>query len=300
MDKDATKPTIFISGSKEAIKDAEALASLLAGDAVPLLWSDALNVSDRVSESLFELLRSVDFAAAVLSQHEISPNVFFELGLFVATLGPSRVFVVAPQSETVRIPSDLAGLLMHSYMPSADLRGALSQIGKQISESMIRLGIRTEKPEQIPSCFISYSAKDREFADKLGEGLEEAGIRAWLDVKDLKVGDRWTDQIDRAMTMHDKVLLVLSRHSVRSPWVRYEVEKALNIETARKTSFLVPIRIDDAIFEVQEEWGAQLREKQIGDFREWGDPLRFNRSIARVARDLMISASVEAKARSSA
>ncbi len=299
MDKN-TKPTIFISGSREAIQDAEALASLLASDAVPFLWSDALNVSDRVSESLFELLRSVDFAAAVLSQHEISPNVFFELGLFVATLGPSRVFVVAPGSGTVRIPSDLAGLLMYSYTPSPDLRGALSQIGTQISESMIRLGIRKEKPDRSSSCFISYSAKDREFADKLGEGLEEAGIRAWLDVMDFKIGELWTDQIDRAMTMHDKVLLVLSRHSIQSQWVRYEVEKALKIERARKTSFLVPIRIDDAIFEVQEEWGAQLREKQIGDFREWGDPSRFNRSISSLARDLMISASVEARARSRA
>jgi hypothetical protein len=299
MEKDI-KPTIFISGSVETTREAEALASLVASDAVPFLWADSITVSGRASESLFELLRSVDFAAALLPQSVVSPNVFFELGLFVATLGPSRVFVIAPKSDTVRIPSDLAGLLMYSYSPSQDLRGTLSHIATQITENMIRLGSRREKPGQSSSCFISYSANDRKFADKLGEGLEEAGIRAWIDVKDIKIGDRWTDQIDKAMTMHDKVLLVLSRQSVQSQWVRYEVEKALEIERARKTSFLVPIRIDDAIFEVQEEWGAQVREKQIGDFRGWEDSSRFNRSIARLARDLMISAAVEARARSSA
>jgi hypothetical protein len=45
--------------------------------------------------------------------------------------------------------------------------------------------------------------------------------------EDLKIGDRFRDRIDESISVHDKLLLSPSEHSVNSPWVQDQVEAAL-------------------------------------------------------------------------
>ena len=43
------------------------------------------------------------------------------------------------------------------------------------------------------SCFISYSSKDQEFAERLHADLQAKGVRCWFAPEDLKIGDRFQD-----------------------------------------------------------------------------------------------------------
>jgi hypothetical protein len=66
--------------------------------------------------------------------------------------------------------------------------------------------------------------------------------------------------------LHDKVLLVLSEHSVNSSWVRSEVENALEREERHRAQVLFPVRLDDAIKNADQAWAADIRrQRQIGD-----------------------------------
>jgi hypothetical protein len=82
--------------------------------------------------------------------------------------------------------------------------------------------------------FISYSSKDQEFVDRLHADLQNKGVRCWFAPHDLPIGAQIIDAIDEAIRLRDKVLLILSEHSVVSDWVEEEVTRALDEERSRK------------------------------------------------------------------
>jgi uncharacterized protein YjbI with pentapeptide repeats len=137
------------------------------------------------------------------------------------------------------------------------------------------------------SCFISYSTKDQEFAERLHADLQNKGVRCWFAPHDLPVGAKNWDAIGKAIELHDKVLLVLSQNSVDSDWVEDEVQKAFAKERDRKQLVLFPVRIDDAVMKTPEPWARKLRDQRnIGDFQRWKDDNACKQSFERLVRDL--------------
>jgi hypothetical protein len=144
----------------------------------------------------------------------------------------------------------------------------------------------TDQAIQFYSCFISYSAKDETFANRIYADLQNQGVRCWYAPHDLKIGVKILDAIDAAIRVRDKLLLVLSKHSIKSDWVEDEVTKAFEEERKRGEVVLFPVRLDDAVMDTNEAWAAKLRARHIGDFRHWKDHDSYQRSLSRVMRDL--------------
>jgi hypothetical protein len=143
---------------------------------------------------------------------------------------------------------------------------------------------------QFYSCFISYSAKDQLFAERLHADLQNEGVRCWFVPHDLPIGAKTWDAIDEAIRLRDRLLVVLSEASIASEWVEDEVNKAYAEERSRKEIVLFPIRIDDAVMSTGEPWAAKLRdERNIGDFRQWNEPAEYQKSLDRLLRDLKAS-----------
>jgi hypothetical protein len=114
-------------------------------------------------------------------------------------------------------------------------------------------------------------------------------VRCWFAPHDLPIGEKILDAVDAAIRLRDKVLLILSKHSIKSDWVEDEVKKALEEEKTRKPkqTVLFPIRLDDAVMKTKEAWaGLVRRDRNIGDFRRWKDHDAYQESFARVLRDL--------------
>src|SRR5271169_5880088 len=146
-------------------------------------------------------------------------------------------------------------------------------------------------PIQFYSCFISYSAKDQLFAERLHADLQNKGVRCWFAPHDLPIGAKTWDAIDEAIRLRDKLLLILSKASISSDWVESEVSKALAEERSRKQVVLFPIRIDNEVMSTAEPWAVMLRDQRnIGDFRQWKKPEAYTKSIDRLLRDLKASA----------
>jgi hypothetical protein len=88
--------------------------------------------------------------------------------------------------------------------------------------------------------------------------------------EDLKIGEKFRSRIDESIRIYDKLLLVLSRNSIRSPWVEKEVEAAFELERRENRIVLFPIRLDDEVMQTSESWAADIRRtRHIGDFTKW-------------------------------
>ena len=98
-------------------------------------------------------------------------------------------------------------------------------------------------PTEYYSCFISYSTKDQAFADRLYADLQANGVRCWFAAHDIKGGQKIHEQINEAIRVHDKVLLILSEHSMASDWVGTEIASAREREAREKKQMLFPITI---------------------------------------------------------
>jgi TIR domain/Pentapeptide repeats (8 copies) len=150
------------------------------------------------------------------------------------------------------------------------------------------------EPIQFYSCFISYSTKDQDFAERLHADLQSKGVRCWLATEDLKIGDKIRSRIEDSIRVHDKLLLVLSKASLASPWVEDEVESALERERRESRLVLFPIRIDDAVKETDVAWAVHLRQKRhIGEFSRWKDHDAYRKAFERLLRDLKADARSE-------
>lgn len=144
------------------------------------------------------------------------------------------------------------------------------------------------KAIQFYSCFISYSSKDEELAQKIHADLQNKGIRCWFAPEDLKIGDKTRSVIHESIRVYDKLLLIISENSIKSQWVEDEVESALGKEREQKNKpVLFPIRKDDKIFKVQNGWAVSLRNtRNIGDFTNWKDHDSYKMAFDRLVRDL--------------
>ena len=143
------------------------------------------------------------------------------------------------------------------------------------------------QPIQFYSCFISYSSRDEEFAQRLHSDLQDKGVRCWYAPEDLPIGAKIRVGIDQAIRKHDKLLLVLSEHSVKSQWVEQEVETALEQERQRDELVLFPVRLDDAVMESGDGWTRLIKNtRNIGNFTDWKDYDSYQKGFERLVRDL--------------
>jgi hypothetical protein len=97
--------------------------------------------------------------------------------------------------------------------------------------------------------FLSYSVKDRPFADRMRDALIKHDYSVWLDTASLPAGSNWMQEIagaiDRAVN-RGFVLLLLSPNSVQSQFVMHEIQYALDkASKAAHGANVIPIMIDD-------------------------------------------------------
>jgi TIR domain len=156
-------------------------------------------------------------------------------------------------------------------------------------------------PIQFYSCFISYSTKDEDFIKRLHSRMTQEKLRVWYAPEDMK-GGRWHDaQVDQAIRLYDKLLLVVSESSKASEWVQREIRKARQEELKEGRRKLFPIRLVsiDAIKTwecVDPRTGQDLAQAvlryHIPDLANWKDHDSFEAAFARLLNDLKAEESV--------
>lgn len=155
--------------------------------------------------------------------------------------------------------------------------------------------IGAEEGIQFYSCFISYSGLDDDFARRLHGRLQQDHVRVWFAPHDIQGGKKVHEQIDEAIRVYDKLLIILSPHSLKSDWVMTELRKARKAERKTGKRKLFPVRLVD--YDTLREWecfdsdggqdlAVEVREYFIPDFTHWKDHDAFETAYARLLKDL--------------
>jgi TIR domain/Pentapeptide repeats (8 copies) len=148
---------------------------------------------------------------------------------------------------------------------------------------------------QFYSCFISYSSQDEEFAQRLHGRMRDARLRVWFAPEDMKGGAKLHEQIETAIRVYDKLLIVLSEASLRSEWVKTELRNARKAERRSGKRKLFPVRLVDMstlktweCFDADsgKDLAVELREYFIPDFSHWKDHDQFESAFSRLLQDL--------------
>ncbi len=145
---------------------------------------------------------------------------------------------------------------------------------------------------QYYSLFISYAHQDEAVVKRLYTDLRKNDVLCWFAPEDMKIGDNIRHRIDESIHLHDKLLLVLSVHSVSSQWVEHEVETALakEKEYEGKPSVLFPIRLDNAVMESTTGWASHIRlTRHIGNFTNWQNEAAYHEAFTTLLRHLKVT-----------
>lgn len=146
------------------------------------------------------------------------------------------------------------------------------------------------------NCFISYSSKDKAFVERLYADLQSKGVRCWYAPEDLKTGDRYRQTIFDQICLHEKLLVILSEHSIESDSVEDEVNKAIEEEQRNDKQMLFPIRLDSSVMGANEAWVVKIRhQRQITDFTGWKDHDTYQQALDRLMRDLKVETRPQTK-----
>src|SRR5919108_5226958 len=108
--------------------------------------------------------------------------------------------------------------------------------------------------------FLSYANEDREMARAVAGLLESAGCTVWWDRR-IPAGRTWRSMIEEALSEMRCMVVLWSKHSVESDWVKEEAEEA------REIGKLVPVLIEA----VKPPVG--FRAIQAADLADWNGSL---------------------------
>jgi hypothetical protein len=235
-------------------------------------------------------LRSTDLSGAYFDQTELSEAVvgwtrFADLDLRgvkginnIVHWGPSSIGVDTVYRSQGKIPSHF---LRGAGVPDNFIEYMSSLVGTVF---------------EFYSCFISYSSKDQKFADHLFADLQHNGVRCWFAPHHVKAGEKLHEQIDTAIRLHERLLLILSPDSINSEWVKTEIAKARKREIKEGRKVLFPVRLDIS-FEQLQEWecfdadrgkdsAREIREYYIPDFTGWKNHDKYEEEFKKLLRDL--------------
>jgi hypothetical protein len=185
---------------------------------------------------------------------------------------------------------DYRTLAKSPNLPPAFLRGC--GLPDQVIEylpSLLNEGLR------FYSCFISYSSFDQEFASWVFSDLQNKGVRCWFAAHDIHGRRKIHEQIDEAIRVYDRLLLILCEASMNSEWVKTEIADARQREIREGRQMLFPISL--VPFGRIKEWKAfdsdtgkdsarEIREYFIPDFSNWKDHDSYQKTFQRLLSDL--------------
>jgi uncharacterized protein YjbI with pentapeptide repeats len=226
-------------------------------------------------------LSGADFTGARLSQAIFADNDLSEVkGLeMVMHGGPSSIGVDTLYKSAGKIPE---AFLRGCGVPDDFIAFIPAHFGVQ-------------QAIQFYSCFISYSTRDEEFARRLYSRMRDEKLRVWFAPEDVKGGEKLFEQIERAIQVHDRLLIVLSERSLESKWVMTEIRRARKVELRENRRKLFPIRLVD--YETLQAWecfdadtgedlASEVRQYFIPDFSNWKEHDAFEKAFERLLRDL--------------
>jgi len=130
-----------------------------------------------------------------------------------------------------------------------EIKSNLENLVEEIEKSMLK------------SIFLCHASTDKPKVREIANQLTLKGSKVWLDEAEILVGDSILGKIEDGINNSDYLGIILSPDSVKSIWVKKEVEAALTQEINGKAVKVIPILLVDCDIPIF------LKPKKYADFR---------------------------------
>jgi hypothetical protein len=152
------------------------------------------------------------------------------------------------------------------------------------ANQLIRDSIAFEKADaarkKYHGIFLSHTGLDKPFVRRLRDDLRAHGVpRVWVDEAEIEIGDSLIGKIEEGMKVCRFIGVVLSTKSIKAPWVKKELEVAMNQEIAGGEVVVLPLLYEKC------ELPVFLRGKLYADFT---DPATYEEVLGKLLRRLRI------------
>lgn len=94
--------------------------------------------------------------------------------------------------------------------------------------------------------FVSYRSSDRPWALSLVARLEGAGLRVFIDQRELAIGEYLAGQLESALARSRAAVLLVSQGWLASPWCQQEANVLTKRAVEDKRFKLIPLRLDSS------------------------------------------------------
>ena len=126
----------------------------------------------------------------------------------------------------------------------------------------------TNTKKKVYDIFISYSSKDKSVAERLAYELKEKGYNIWLDKWEILVGQNIVDEVYKAIRLSKYMIVVLSKSSSQSKWVREELTTGKLQEIEQQRVKVLPVIIEKCRIP------TPLETKRYADLTNWHDGVK--------------------------
>lgn len=247
----------------------------------------AVTTDFRYAELNFTVFNGADLRGARFADATVGGCVFANADMSSAR-GLEHVLHVRPSSVGIDTLQRSRGLVSNAFLRGAGLSANVIDLAHTL----------WTQHRQFPSCFISYSTDDQAFAKRLYHDLHHHGIQTWFAPHDMRSGRKMHEQIGEAISVHDRLLLILSKSSMVSPWVKTEIAHAREKEQLQSRRVLFPIGLvpfeqirhwTQFNADIGEDTAREIREYFIPDFSRWEEDEHYRAAFDKLRRDLATS-----------
>ena len=109
---------------------------------------------------------------------------------------------------------------------------------------------------------MCHSSGDKEFVRRLAGDLQSQEVTVWFDEWQIRVGDSIHDKINEGIKDSAWLIIVLSKKSVESSWVKKELNAGFVRELEERRVVILPILLEQCAIPLM------LRDKRYADFSE--------------------------------
>lgn len=156
---------------------------------------------------------------------------------------------------------------------------------QEAQNQLVRDSLALEKAdpgtEKYHGLFLSHTGVDKPFVRQLRKDLLAHGVpRVWLDEAEIEIGDSLIAKIDEGMKLSRYIAVVLSKKSIEAPWVKKELDVAMNREISTGEVVVLPLLYEEC------ELPGFLQGKLYADFSK---PEDYDTVLGKLLRRLRIT-----------
>jgi adenylate cyclase len=134
----------------------------------------------------------------------------------------------------------------------------LKKAGQTVGISHKRYWLKRLARSLKEQVFVSHSHADRQYVEThLLQPLKQLGVRTWYAPDDVPKGSLWPAEIRTALSQCTWMIVLVSKNSSGSEWVRLEIDMAIGL--GRMKGRIIPIRMDETELQSVNEYLAAMQ-----------------------------------------